>query len=403
MTKPRIDGNRLLYTLLIVLVLCSYTVPILFATVIIFITTNSTATLWLNLVTIVLLLMSLKPAWKWAQPKVHHLVYALDDSQLEIIGEMSQSLTNTTTGESMAATICETIARTVRLPYVELDMSDGEVARYGSAPPQSDLTTISIKYGADQLGRFRVASRLPNMPLSRGEEWLLESLARQVGITLHASQVSEALQASREQLVLAREEERRRIRRDLHDGLGPTLASMRLQLGAIRRMLDSNRPEAENLIDELQVDVGVATADIRRLVYDLRPPMLDEFGLIEAIKNFKLGDSPLQLEVNAPEPMPPLSAALEVAVYRIASEAIHNVIKHADATRCTVDIIIKTKQLTVLIHDDGKFFKIDSKPGIGLHAMRERSAELGGTFAIKPGIEGGVCVQVTLPMGSNNG
>ena len=139
---------------------------------------------------------------------------------------------------------------------------------------------------------------------------------RVVGITLHASQMSAALQASREQLVMIHEEERRRIRRDLHDGLGPTLASLRMQLSAARRLVRDNPDEAEQLIDELRDDVSTATADIRRLVYELRPPMLDELGLVLAMSNFKLGDSPTRLEVIAPEPMPRLSAAVDGARYK---------------------------------------------------------------------------------------
>jgi signal transduction histidine kinase len=210
--------------------------------------------------------------------------------------------------------------------------------------------------------------------------------------------MSAALQASREQLVMTREEERRRIRRDLHDGLGPTLASLRMQLSAARRLVRDNPDEAEQLIDELRDDVSTATADIRRLVYALRPPMLDELGLVVAISNFKLGDSPTRLEVIAPEPMPRLSAAVEVAVYRIASEAIHNVVKHARATTCVVELQVETGQLTLRVTDDGYSLPAGHTTGIGLHSMQERAAELGGTFSIQPAKAGGTCIVVHLPL-----
>lgn len=207
-----------------------------------------------------------------------------------------------------------------------------------------------------------------------------------------------ALQASREKLVLTREEERRRIRNDLHDGLGPTLAALRLQLGVAKRLIHHDPAEAGKLLDELREDASRATADIRHLVYELRPPMLDELGLAYAIRNFKLGDAPLKLEVTAPEPMPSLSAAVEVAVYRIASEAIHNVIKHANATLCLVNIDIQRERLTLIISDDGTYLPENHTTGIGMLSMEERAAELGGTFSIQPGTLGGASILVHLPL-----
>jgi signal transduction histidine kinase len=173
-----------------------------------------------------------------------------------------------------------------------------------------------------------------------------------------------------------------------------------MQLSAARRLIRDNPDEAEQLIDELRDDISTATADIRRLVYDLRPPMLDELGLVVAIRNFKLGDSPTQLEVIAPEPMPRLLAAVEVAVYRIASEAIHNVVKHAGATTCVVEIQLETGQLTLSVTDDGHTLPAGQLTGIGLHSMQERAAELGGTFSIQPAKAGGTCIVVHLPLES---
>ena len=398
--RRRFDGNALLYYLLMVLILCSYTVPVYMGITLLIPVTSNVTTWILNILAVLVLVATLKPVWNWAQPRVHHLVYALDDPQLEIIGQMSDSLASTSPEESMLSTIAETIARTVKLPYVQLETADGTTATYGTLRNGSDLTHIEITYREEVVGWLDATSRLPKVPLSSSEYALLNSLARQVGITLHAAQMSEALQASREQLVTTREEERRRIRRDLHDGLGPTLASLRMQLGALRRIVRNDPAAAEQLIDELRHDVSAATADIRRLVYELRPPMLDDLGLIAAIKNFKLADAPLQLDVIAPEPMPRLPAAVEVAVYRIAGEAIHNVVKHAQATTCVVEIQVETGQLILSVTDDGHFLPDGHTAGVGLHSMYERAAELGGTFSIQPATAGGTHIVVHLPLES---
>ncbi len=339
---------------------------------------------------------------------VHHLIYGQHDDAFEVVERVHEHLRADTSADSLLPTLAATLSDTLKLPYVAIrTMQDGSAppdgrphttTTYGTMPPHAELTTIPLRYQDRTLGTLRVSSRRSRDRLSNADLRLLDTLASQVGITLYAAQLTEALQTSRAQLVTAREEERRRIRRDLHDGLGPTLASLRMQLSAARRLVRDTPDEAEQLIDELRDDVSHATADIRRLVYELRPPMLDELGLVVAIRNFKLSGSPTQLDVVAPEPMPRLSAAVEVAVYRIASEAIHNVIKHAGATTCVVEISVGAGQLTLSVTDDGHYMPAGHTSGMGLRSMRERAAELGGTFSVQPTNADGTCILVQLPL-----
>ena len=401
--QPDINLDNLLYHALVGMVLCSYSIPIYLWIAVTFPMNSGATAVVINIVAVVILVATLRPAWRWIQPRVHYVVFAMNDAQLEMMGQVSDSLTSASPEASMLGTIAETIARTIKLPYVRIKTVQGTAATYGTPPAEGEQVEIAIQYREEVVGWLEVASRLPQVPLSSSESGLLNSLARQVGITLHAAQMSEALQASREQLVLTREEERRRIRRDLHDGLGPTLASIKMQLSAVGRLIAQNPAGAAQLIGELQEDVSGATADIRRLVYELRPPMLDELGLVVALRNFKLGDSPLQLEVVAPEPMPALPAAVEVAVYRIATEAIHNVLKHAGATRCIVDIMIGAGELILRVTDDGRYQPESHRQteGVGLRSMGERAAELGGRFSIQPAASGGALIEVSLPLESN--
>ncbi len=198
--------------------------------------------------------------------------------------------------------------------------------------------------------------------------------------------------------MIAREEERRRIRNDLHDGLAPTLSSLQLQLGAVRNLMRENPAQAEIIVNDLRQDLQKATAEIRQLVYDLRPPMLDELGLVGAIKNFKFPDSGIHFQVNAIEPMPKLSAAVEVAAYRIASEAIHNVVKHAHATECTVNVETNDRYLMLSVTDNGTSLPHQPHVGVGLQSMRERVDELGGAISIRPCECGGTCLTAQLPI-----
>jgi signal transduction histidine kinase len=250
------------------------------------------------------------------------------------------------------------------------------------------------------LGALLVSARAANQPLSASDVALLRDVAQQVGIALHVVHLTADLQAARERLVIAREEERRRIRNDLHDGLAPTLASLQLQLAALGKLIRQKPDQAEAIANDLREDLVHATAEIRQLVYALRPPMLDELGVVEAIKHFRLPGSVMSFEVTAPEPMPPLPAAVEVAVYRIASEAINNVVKHAEAQTCKVRIEVCQGQLTLTVTDNGTSMPERYQIGVGFHSMQERAAELGGVLSIQLGDQGGTQVVARLPIAS---
>jgi signal transduction histidine kinase len=232
---------------------------------------------------------------------------------------------------------------------------------------------------------------------------LLEDLAPQVGVAVHAVRLAADLQRSREHLVLAREEERRRIRRDLHDGLGPQLAGLALKLETLRNRLDGD-PLADSILADLAKRTQDATADIRHLVYELRPPTLDELGLASALKESvalytQKGCNDLNVTFDAPEDLPPLPAAVEVAVYRIAQEAVTNVIRHADARTCRIRLNLDESEnfLCLEVQDDGRGLSMNRRAGLGLNSMRERAEELGGTFTVTPIPTGGTLLEARLP------
>ena len=178
---------------------------------------------------------------------------------------------------------------------------------------------------------------------------------------------------------MAREEERRRLRRDLHDGVGPTLASMAQRIDAATYIVRDNPDEAIALLQGLKGQVRSTLADIRRLVYALRPPALDELGLLAAVREHAAqvaGGSDLQVLVEAPEALPPLPAAVELAAYRIALEALTNVVRHAQARTCRIRFAVVNADsrpgLRVEICDDGVGLPADHCVGVGLTSMRER-------------------------------
>jgi signal transduction histidine kinase len=232
---------------------------------------------------------------------------------------------------------------------------------------------------------------------------LLKNIARQASAAVHAAQLTEELQRSRHRLVTAREEERRRLRRDLHDRLGPSLAALHIQSNALRRLIRSEPEAAETMVDEFKIETREAIGDIRRVVYKLRPPTLDELGLVGAIRAYaaqcsrEAAGQALSVNVDAPDNLPPLPAAVEVAAYHILREALTNVVHHSQARSSIVRLAI-SDTLTVEISDNGVGFQKANPRGMGLLSMRERAEELGGTFIYESLPDGGASVRARFPL-----
>jgi signal transduction histidine kinase len=240
-----------------------------------------------------------------------------------------------------------------------------------------------------------VANRSAFSPADRA---LLDDLARQAAVAVSAVALTADLRRSRERIVTAREEERRRLRRDLHDGLGPTLAAITVRAGAAAR-LAKERPElaAEALLT-IADDAQAAVGEVRRLVHELRPPALDELGLAGALRSQAEKFAPaLDVTVDTRGDLSILPAAVEVAAYRIACEALSNAARHAVAKLATVRLEA-ADDLRLEICDDGKGMPTHREAGVGLTSMRERAAELGAQVAVLPRTEGGTVVSAVFPL-----
>lgn len=409
----KLDADALLSLLLIGLVIIGYVALVYVLVIAIFSPlpfsdsgVDASPPWWQNLIAFALIALTFFPVYRWARRGVRDLIYSQHDNPYPALAQLSQRLETSPSPDAILPAIAETIAQTLKLPYVEIEayLQDGERAgesrltAYGNPPIGAAIQRLPLTYYDTSVGELRVAARRPGEPLSSSDLTVLRDLARQVGIALYAARLTADLQQARERLVVAREAERRRIRNDLHDGLAPTLSSLQLQLGAARNLIRQDLGKAEALLIELGDDLRGATAEIRRLVYDLRPPLLDELGLVGALKSFKFSDPDFCFEVHAPDPLPELPAAVEVAAYRIASEALHNVVKHAQATECLVSLAVSDGSLALSIADNGKGMDQVYAAGVGLASMRERAAELGGSLAVRSCEDGGACVTATLPL-----
>jgi len=317
-----------------------------------------------------------------------------------VLARLGQRLEATLAPEAVLPTIVETVAQALKLPSASIAIRDGErflpSAAYGV--PTSAWFTFPLVYQSEIVGHLHVAPRAPDEPLTDADKRLLEHIAHQASIAVHATRLTADLQRSRERVVTAREEERRRLRRDLHDGLGPALAGLTLQVGAIRNLLLRDPAAADQMLVEMGGEIEAAIADIRRLVYELRPRSLDELGLVAALRACaeQHGMDGLRVVVEAPDELPPLPAAVEVAAYRIAREALTNATRHARARTCRIRLALDAG-LRLEISDDGIGLPPERRAGVGLVSMRERADELGGACEITSAPGHGTWILAVLP------
>jgi signal transduction histidine kinase len=285
------------------------------------------------------------------------------------------------------------------LPYASLRADGQTLATSGTEVTYT--RTLPLQLGEDAVGEIVVGLRAGDLTLNQSDANVLRIVAPLLAQTLRAQALARDLQASRNAAITAIEEERRRIRRDLHDGLGPTLSGVAFATDAARNQLAVDPAAADALLERLRADTTAAIAEVRRLVEGLRPPALDELGLLGAVRQHAAslhvdGGAPLKVTISAPEPLPELSAAAEVTAYRIVVEALTNVARHADATSAAVELSITGDDLRLSVQDDGRGAQ-SWRPGVGMSSMRERAEQVGGTLTAAPR-EGGGRVDAVIPM-----
>lgn len=344
-----------------------------------------------------------EPLRQRLQRGVNRLMYGERDDPATVLTHLSQRLDSALAPDSVLQTIVETLAQTLRLPYAAISLLD-EKPRFASSRqlPPSELIHLPLTYQTERVGQLLLAPRSPGESFSPADMKLINLIAQQAGGAAYTVRLNNDLQRSRERLVTAQEEERRRLRRDLHDGVGPTLASLSQRIDTASELVDSDPEKGKRLLKDLKGQVKETVAEIRRLVYALRPPVLDEFGLVSAIREHVAqysGPNGMTISIDATEPLPALPAAVEVAAYRIIMEAFTNIVKHAGAGVCQIRIKIEAASLVLEIFDDGKGLTANPRAGIGLTSMRERAAELGGECVIENIPAGGTSVRARLPIG----
>ncbi|WP_309122247.1 histidine kinase [Paenibacillus sp.] len=420
-------NRTLVYAALSVCVVLLYTVAVLYLGQLFRTKDNFVVSLLATAVVAV----AFAPLKEWLQRQIHRLMKGRHDDPYAVLLELGDQLIRPLAPEAMLDAVVRTVKEALRLPYAGISIGVGsggpEKTIASAGDLANELHAYPVIHRGEELGTLYIASRSPGEAFSPEDAKFLDVLLRQAGpivenvnMTLGMKLLAKDLQESREKLVLAREEERRQIRKNLHDDLAPRLAALALNAATARKYVEKQPSTAIEMLEDLRQVIRSTVGEIRTMVHDLRPPALDELGLMGAIRERvhelskpalllaeEAGTEPLRIELRAPNPLPALPAAVEVAAYRIVVESVVNVIKHARATLCTVMLeVVAEGRLTVEIADNGVVgggalatasAAAGGKGGLGQQSIRERAAELGGHCTIERSEEGGTRVTAVLP------
>lgn len=265
---------------------------------------------------------------------------------------------------------------------------------------------LPLSWNGRMVGAVEVAPRRGSARVDLRDVDVVARLEPILALVARDFLLTRDLERSRRAVVTAREEERRRIRRDLHDGLGPLLSGAAMTMQAAQCTLAADgpaQPSVAHMLGQAAADLGQAVADIRSLVDGLRPASLDDLGLVAAI-HATLPDSTLRVSVKTHGAVEDLPAAVEVAALRIVQEALTNVVRHARASAATVVLAHEKSELRITVDDDGTWVPPSSgHRGVGLASVRERARELGGSADAGPRQGPGTRVRVRLPLAMKEG
>ncbi len=343
----------------------------------------------------------LTPARTRIEQIINRLLFGDRDDPYRVLSQVGSRLESLGQPDELLPAFVEQVVSALRVPFVIVEYEAGRSSqRVAAGSPANgtsglDAEAFPLTHHGSEIGRLLVGHRSGERVFSPGERELLASLARQASATVANLVLTEDLKSSRERIVTAREEERRRLRRDLHDGLGPVLTGAAMMIDAGRNLMRSDPESADRQLIDARAQVRGAIEDVRRLVYALRPPALDELGLVGALRE-QAQHSPVEITIDADGALESLPAAVEVAAFRIISEAVNNASRHSNATSCAI-AISANGALEIDIADNGSSTTV-WRPGVGIISMRERAAELGGSCETGPDAHGHGRVHAVIPL-----
>ncbi len=357
---------------------------------------------WLLVAATGALAVALEPIRQRVRGLVDRLVYGARDDPLAVVQRIVDQL-GADTGDRLLQVLVTNLRDELHLDAVAIDVraADGWQRAAALGPSTTHRRVVPLTHRGEVAGRL-VLGWDEQPSLRERDERILAQIAGPLSLAVGWVQLADDLRRSSVAIVSAREEERRRLRRDLHDGLGPSMTGVSLGLRTAIRQLErfddrAAVTPAHHLLAQVADEVDTVVVEIKRIVRDLRPTALDQLGLLGAVAEFsrRFGDA-VEIHLLLPAEPVELPAAVEVATYRIVTEALTNVVRHAHAARCWLTITTGPS-VTIDVVDDGIGIAAGERHGVGITAMHERAVELGGSMRLLPNRPCGTRVQVLLP------
>jgi signal transduction histidine kinase len=348
--------------------------------------------------------IGLAPARNVVQHGVDRLLYGQRRDPYAVLTDLGRHVSAAVAPGEVLTIVCRELATTLRLPYAAITLTTDQmpVAAHGS--PFDSTARIPLTYAGAPVGRLDVDA-VRRHQLDPAEERLLGDFAQQAATAAHATGLARELRLSHDRLSSARDQERHRIRRDLHDQLAPALAGVALGIGAARRAVAPRDPRTGDLLEKLRAEVRDSLDDVKLLVADLRPTTLERYGLLDALRQHAAAvssDTFVTSVAAAAGPITVLPSRVAVAAYRIALEAVANASRHSGATACRVTLEVDGDVLRLTVSDNGVGLPLVYRQrGLGLRSMTERAAELGGRCLITAAVPQGTLIDATLPLATS--
>ncbi|WP_134682755.1 GAF domain-containing sensor histidine kinase [Brevibacillus migulae] len=410
--------RTIVYTVLSVCIIAIYTLSVQYLSRLF----QTQDNIFISLIVTGLIAVLFSPMKERLQRVVNRLMKGRHDDPYAVLADLGDQLVKPIEPRAMLDVVVYTIKDALRLPFtaIEIDVNGQDTLASSAGEPTDDVMSFPIIHRGNAVGTIYASPRSSGEQFTKEDGKLLSVLLQQAGpivqnvnMTLGLRLLTEDLQNSREKMIHAREEERREIRRNLHNELTPRLADIAKSVDLAESYLREAPDTAVEILSDFRSMIRAMVDEIRTLVHDLRPPSLDELGLIGAIQEriHELCNTPNRFDnresshtpkINlvTPQQLPPLPAAVEVAAFRIVTEALSSVVHHAPALHCVVRLEISSTQrllITVTDNGSGAQSKHSPKETIGLFSIRERAAELGGTCTIDHLQPSGTRVIAELP------
>ncbi len=356
---------------------------------------------FLSAVAAAVIALAFQPVRRRVQRLANRVVYGERATPYEVLSGFSGRLAETYSVEDVLPRLARVLAEGIGATKVAISLGSGGLERTVASYPETanaidDERAFEVRHQGELLGRIFLAMP-PNEALGPAQEKLVADVAAQAGLVLRNAALIEDLRASRQRLVAAQDEERRRIERNIHDGAQQQLVALAVKLKLADSLVGKDEERAHGLLAELHGETSRALEDLRDLARGIYPPLLADKGLAVALEG-QARKSSFPITV-ASDGIGRYPQEVESAVYFSCLEALQNVTKYADASGATIRLEQAYGSLTFAVTDDGVGFDLEAASrGTGLQGIADRLAALGGDLTVRSAPGAGTTLVGSLPV-----